>query len=244
MIDIHSHILPGIDDGAGNVEESRAMLTLQLASGADRLFLTPHYHPEEIPLDVFLAEREKAWTELKAELDENRTLQARLGAEVRYCPELLSLDLRKVTLGSSDYLLLELPGRRYLAYTEQMMEELLGRGIVPILAHVERCTYFREKPELLKRLVELGVLAQVSAKALFDKRDKRFAISCLEHNLAQMIASDSHNTTDRRPCMELLNRLPEELRQLHETFSGAVWDNELPPYIRPSIVKKTIFGYR
>lgn len=244
MIELHCHILPGIDDGAKDLKVAKEMLGMQRSSGVDRVFLTPHFYPEEKALDVFLEERSKAWAELRATMCSQEIPEIRLGAEVRYCEQLLSLNLRKLTLGESDYLLLELPGRRYPAYAVQIMEELLGKGLTPILAHVERYAYFREQPELLKRLVDLGVLAQVSTQALFDKRDKKFSLACLQHNLAQIVASDAHNTTTRKPCMEYLQKLPQELQQLHSAFSEAVWENEMPDYIRVTSVKKTFFGYR
>lgn len=243
MIDIHCHILPGMDDGAETVEEARAMLDLQQASGVDKLFLTPHYDPEKISPKAFLSARENAWEALKPQLKKEEALQIRLGAEVRYCPQLLALELKELTLGSSDYLLLELPSRRCPVYMDQFMEELLWKGIIPILAHVERCAYFRENPELLRELTDLGVLAQVSVNALSDRRDKHFSYACLERGLAQIAASDAHNIEDRKPNMELLNKLPEELRQQQEAFSCAVWDNELPPYFRAEVVKKTFLGY-
>lgn len=244
MIDLHCHILPGIDDGAENRETAETMLRLQQAAGVDRLFLTPHFYPGEKDIDTFLSDREKAWEELVSAADPEAKSRIRLGTEVRYCEQLLDLDLRSLTLGESDYLLLELPGRRYPAYTVQIMEELLANGFLPILAHVERYAYFRQEPQLLKRLVDLGVLAQVSAQALFDKRDKNFSVACLHHGLAQIVASDAHNATTRKPCMELLRKLPRDVQQLHDTFTEAVWDNELPPYIRATNVKKTFFGYR
>lgn len=244
MIDLHCHILPGMDDGARELREAVGMLQMERASGVDRLFLTPHFYPEEESPDDFLSRRESAWEALCTVLTPQERKGIRLGAEVRYCEKLLALDLRKLTLGDSDYLLLELPGLRYPTYVVQIMEELLGRGLIPVLAHVERCAYFREEPELLKRLVDLGVLAQVSALALFDRRDKHFSIACLRHGLAQLVSSDAHSTTDRKPCMELVQRLPVELQQRYEVFAEAVWDNELPDYFRAGNVKKTFFGYR
>lgn len=243
MIDLHCHILPNMDDGAKDVHEAKAMLALTCASGVGAMYLTPHYYPEKNNIGFFLAKRKKAREELNAVFAPRENCRIRLGAEVRYCEQLLALDLRKLTLGESDYLLLELPGGRYPAYLRQVIEELLGKGLIPILAHVERYIYFREEPELLKRLIDLGVLAQVSVQALFDRRDKNFSMACMRHGLAQIAASDAHNTTDRKPCMELLYKLPEELKQLHEAFSTAVWENELPPYIRATNVKKSAFGY-
>lgn len=244
MIDIHCHILPGIDDGAKDAAEAGAMLAKQRAAGVDAMYLTPHFYPEIQPLGTFLAEREKAWEDFSRMLESQERSGIRLGAEVRYCRELLSMDLRKVTLGKSDYLLLELPGHRYPAYMVQAMEQFLEKGLIPILAHVERYACFREEPELLKQLVDLGVLAQVSATALFDRRDRNFSQACLDHGLAQIVASDAHNTAGRSPSMELLRKLPEELQKLHAAFSGSVWENELPPYIRATNIKKTFFGYR
>lgn len=244
MIDIHCHILPGIDDGAKDANESNLMIAIQRASGVDGLYLTPHFYPEDKTIDTFLAERERAWAELEAVLTPMEEFQIRLGAEVRYCEQLLSLDLRKLTLGESDYLLLELPESRYPAYLRQITEKLLSMGLLPILAHVERCAYFREEPELLKRLIDLGALAQVSVKSLLVKRDKNFCVACLNHGLAQIVASDAHNTSGRKPCMEEIKKLPENLQRLHDTVTSAVWENELPPYIRTTKVKKTFFGYR
>lgn len=244
MIDIHCHILPGVDDGAKDLQEARAMLVAELTSSVDKLFMTPHFYPDEVSVDDFLLTRENAWARMKTDLIGKEQQQIRLGAEVRYCRQLLDLDLRKVTLGGSDYLLLELPGRHYPSFAVQIVEELQGAGIIPILAHVERCAYFREDPRLLKRLVDLGALAQVSAAALSDRKDRNFARACLEHNLAQIIASDAHNMGGRKPCMDVLEHLPEELRQLHESCCNAVWNNELTPYLRATAVKKTFFGYR
>ena len=244
MIDLHCHILPGIDDGARDIREARAMLDAQWTSGVEGIFLTPHFYPEKKTIEAFLEEREKSWTQLLSELSARERSQIRLGAELRYCEKLLDLDLRKLTLGESDYLLLELPERRYPAYAVQIAEEILEEGLIPILAHVERCIYFREEPELLRRLIDLGVLAQVSAQALSDKRDKGFSVACLRHGLAQIAASDAHDTAGRKPGMNQLRKLPEDLQQLHHAFAAAVWDNEPPPYLRPTNVKKTIFGYR
>lgn len=244
MIDIHTHILPGIDDGAENIYMAQEMLAMLRDSGVDQIFLTPHFNPEKASVESFLDRRANAWAALKAILSEQEAAQIRLGAEVHCCPRLLSLNLKEVTLGNSDYLLLELPARGYPAHLIQFVEELLGNGIIPILAHVERYGYFRESSELLKELIDLGALAQVSAAVLSGRKDKNFAAACLAHNLAQIVASDAHNVTARRPRMELVKRLPGETRRLHEVFSHAVWDNELPPYVRTSVVKKGVFGYR
>lgn len=242
MIDIHTHILPGVDDGAGDLSESLAMLELQRKNGVDRLFLTPHYYPQRTPPEKFLERRAESWARLREAA--GNEVQLRLGAEVHYCPQILELDLHQLTLGGSGYLLLELPARSYPPFAEQVTEELLERGIVPVLAHVERFPYFRREPELLKRLIDLGAMGQVSASALSNRKDKGFAKACLIHELAQIAASDAHNTRDRKPGLDPVRRLPEELWQRMEAAAEAIWNNEQTPAAWTSELKKTFRGYR
>lgn len=244
MVDIHTHILPGIDDGARDLQEALALLAMEQATGVSRIFLTPHYNPEKTAPEAFLSAREDAWLRLTAALDPQTAPQLRLGAEVRFCPPLLDMDLKPLTLGGSDYLLLELAGQSCPPYLPQVTEQFLQKGIVPVFAHVERYAFFRQNPSLLKRLTALGALAQISAGALFDRQDQRFSQACLQHNLAQVVASDAHRTTGRKPCMDLLRRLSEEVQELHRTFSESVWENEVVPYTHISTVKKTFWGYR
>lgn len=244
MIDLHCHILPGIDDGAKDLKEAVAMLHMQRSSGVEAMIMTPHFHPKMKNVDAFLTERNNAWEKLEAVLFPENNYRICLGAEVRYCEQLLTVDLRKLTLGERNYLLLELPATGYPAFLARTMEYLLSEGIIPILAHVERYAYFRNDPNLLKRLSDIGSLSQVSAQALFSKQDRHFAYTCLKHGLAQIIASDAHNLTSRKPNMDLLQKLPKELQQIHEAFSVSVWENESPPYLRATSIKKSLFGYR
>lgn len=244
MIDIHCHILPHIDDGAENENEAKVMLDMERSAGVDAMYLTPHFYPEKIDIDTFLRKRECAWEKLSAADAVSEQCQIRLGAEVRYSEQLLSMDLKRLTLGDSDYLLLELPENRYPAYVTQLVEYMQGRGVVPIFAHIERYAYFRKEPKLIKHLVEMGALAQVNMHSLFDRRDRNFSLACLKHGMAQLIASDAHNTTSRRPCMELTQKLPTELIELHNVFAKAIWENDVPVYYRPTLVKKSLFGYR
>ena len=214
MTDIHTHILPGVDDGAKTGEESLAMLRFQRQSGVERLYLTPHFYPRRQGFEEFLEKRAAAWETLRTLTAGADIPEMRLGAEVHYSPDILEMDLRRLTLGDTDFLLLEMPHMVYPAYGEQVISRILEEGITPILAHVERFPYFRKDPALLKRLIDLGALGQVSADALHLKLDKGFAKACLGCGLAQLVGSDAHNMDDRRPCMEALakklNLLVEE----------------------------------
>ena len=243
MIDIHTHILPQIDDGAGSVEEARAMVFLQRQQGVRRMFLTPHFYPDRMGLEDFLQHRRRAWETLARSLGEDSQIQIRLGAEVHFSPNILFMDLRQLCLGSSDYLLLELSSHQYPAYIEEVVMELLNSGITPILAHIERYPYFRKDPQLLKKLIDLSCIGQVSVNALIDRHDRNFAKACFNHDLAQIAASDAHNMAERKPCMEKLTRLSDFVQGKSGVFTHAVWENELPPATRPTEVKKGILGY-
>lgn len=244
MIDIHTHILPGVDDGAADPAEACRMLAMQRETGVDRLFLTPHYYPLRTEEAQFLEKRACAWAQLQTVAVDFADLQLRLGAEVHFSPQLPELDLRPLTLGDSDYLLLELSGRYYPPFAENVVEGILEQGIVPILAHVERFPYFRKEPKLLKRLIDLGALGQVSAAALWDRQDQGFARACLEHDLAQFAASDAHNSSKRRPDMEPVRKLPQQVQDRLDASARAVWENDQSLTAWPSELKKTFWGYR
>lgn len=242
MIDIHTHILPGMDDGPRTVEESLAMLRLELAQGVTGICLTPHFYPRDETPEKFLVRRAEAWERLGEKLDDDLRSRIRLGAEVHYDPEIPNMDVRQLTLGDSDYLLLEMPYQYYPAYAEQVVIRLLEMGLTPVLAHVERFGYFRKEPALLKRLIDLGALGQVGADALFDRADKGFARACLAGNMAQFVASDAHNMTTRKPDLDVIRRLPEGVQESLEFFAWTLWENEVPPMIRPTIPKRKLFG--
>ena len=242
IIDIHTHILPGVDDGSEKEKMSLEMLRLEKQADVEKLYLTPHFYPQHQEFDEFLEKREEAWNRLRALTTEGDFPEMRLGAEVHYSPDILEMDLRRLTLGDSDYLLLEMPHLRYPAYGELVVMKLLEKEITPILAHVERFPYFRKDPGLLKRLIDLGALGQVSADALNLKMDKGFARACLSCGLAQLVGSDAHNTDSRRPCMEEVSKLPEQMLREIELFCECLWENEVPPMVRTTLPKKNFFG--
>ena len=106
--DLHTHILPGVDDGAKDLEKALEMLRMQKACGVERVALTPHFYPLREEFQSFLDKRQQAYEGLLPNWDAESMPDLRLGAEVHYSPALAELDLRRLTIGQSDYLLLEL----------------------------------------------------------------------------------------------------------------------------------------
>ena len=245
VTDLHTHILPAFDDGAKSVQMAVKMLRQEREFGVERVALTPHYYPTREGLDAFIARREQAYTALRECCIEKAMPQLCLGAEVHYAPLLTKLDLHKLTIGVSNYLLLELSDYGVAPYLKQVVANMLSQGITPIIAHVERCEIFRNDPDQLADLIQMGALAQVTMRKLTERRNADFAKICLKNGLAHIIASDFHNPSDG--SLELADRLRdryEEILVWTEQFARAVWDNTPPPPFAIHPVKKGLFGYR
>lgn len=243
--DIHTHILPSVDDGAKNVEDALELLRLEKQSGVERVVLTPHFYPQIEALPDFLARREQSYSALMSQWEESTMPQLQLGAEVRYSPALVDMELERLTLGSGNYLLLELSDDKIPAYADQVVMRIRRKGITPILAHVERCVYFRRQPELLLRLIQTGALGQISAKTLLDRKDFCFGESCIQNGLAHIVASDLHNKKRKDLCLsEPADRKFGELIEWTERFAKAVWNNTSVPPFAVRSVKRNILGYR
>lgn len=244
LTDLHTHILPAMDDGAENLESAIQMLRMEKAGGVERVAMTPHFYPQRESLEEFLNRRDSAFSDLQTVWDEETMPGLRLGAEVRYSPALLDMDLHRLTIGQSNYLLLELSNTEVPAYIERVLDGIQKQGIMPILAHVERCIYFRREPNDLQRLIQMGALAQISGKALKYRGDRNFSKMCLEKGLAHIIASDAHHPNKEGGLGEIAKTLNGELMERAEEFAKAVWDNECPPAFSINSVQKGLLGYR
>jgi protein-tyrosine phosphatase len=206
--------------------------------------LTSHFYPLREELEPYLKRRDKAYQALLSQWDANTMPSLKLGAEVRFSPQLTQMDLHLLTIGETGYLLLELPDFSVPAYVDQVVNAILKQGITPILAHVERCAYFRYDPSRLQELVQMGALAQVSATAFLNRQDRKFAEICLRNGLVHIIASDAHNIREYDPCLgKIAQELDENWIVRAEEFARAVWENTCPPAFIIHPVKKGLFGY-
>lgn len=243
LTDLHTHILPGVDDGAECLEMSLEMLRKLKSVGVERVALTPHFYPMKEDLSAFVNRRGKAYDLLLSAWDEKTMPQLQLGTEVRYTPSLAELDLRRLTIGQGNYLLLELPDMGASTFVEQVADTILQQGITPILAHVERCVSLREDPDRLLRLAQMGTLAQISTGALTRRVDS-FAVACLQNGLAQFVASDAHNLSGRFCFFDAAatKKYAEIIRRTEE-FARSVWENTPLPAFSIQPVKKGFLGY-
>lgn len=243
MVDLHSHVLPDFDDGPQTAQASAELLKAMKTDGVSRLFLTSHAYLSHEPVESYLFRRKPCEAALAAIYDPQTMPAYKLGAEVRYTADLIQMDYASLCLEGGKYLLLELPTDRYPAHLERLVSYLDMHGVTPILAHVERYDAFRNHPELLYTLHELGALAQVSADRVAAKQDRNFCQAAIDHGLVQFVASDAHNTTNRPPTMSLAKATMDAADFSYtQKMAQIVWEGGDVPFESATPMKKTLFG--
>lgn len=204
MIDLHCHMLPGIDDGAVDLEMALKMARMAVADGVHTLACTPHIYPglyENTASGI-----RKAVDSLQARLDV-RGIKLRLlvGADVHLEPG-LSESIRGgriPTLAGSRYLLLEPPHHVAPPRFEESVFELMASGFVPVVTHPERLTWIEDHYRTFKRLVERGVWMQLTAASVagkFGRRPRYWSERMLDEGCVHILASDAHHP-ERRPTI-------------------------------------------
>jgi protein-tyrosine phosphatase len=233
MIDWHSHVLPGMDDGSRDINESLAMLRALGDQGVQTVIATPHFYANEESVDSFLERREERYG-LLCKSDDGTFPHVICGAEVRYYPCISRMkDLELLTVKGTKLLLLEMPMARWTEYTVKELIELVSlRRLTVILAHIERYLVFQKKGTF-ERLLESGLMMQVNA-SFFDKiGNRRKAFALLDSGMIHFIGSDSHNMTSRPPKLgrayELIERRFGEdyVFQMNEFSNRALKNNSI-----------------
>ncbi len=210
IIDFHSHILPGMDDGSPDVPTSLEMLRAASRQGVGVQVLTPHYYPWREEIGSFLSRRTESAETLLPACDD--TLPRLLvGAEVAFFPHMSELDLTSLCIGSTRALLVELPFESWDGRVEEQLATLtLDRGYKVILAHVERYLRYRGNPETLEKLAALPLRVQVNAEAFARLGSRRAPLELFRRGRAQLLGSDAHNLTDRSPDLASGRRFLEK----------------------------------
>ncbi|CAH1211283.1 Tyrosine-protein phosphatase YwqE [Paenibacillus auburnensis] len=201
MIDIHSHILPFMDDGATDWEAALSMAQDAVQDGISTVVATPH-HANGIYMNPAPTIGQAV------QLLNERIQQAGLpllvlpGQEIRIYGDLLN-DLEQsqlLTLAGSNYILLEMPSSRVPRTMEETCHELVIQGFVPVIAHPERNAEVAANPAKLERLIELGAVGQVTAQSLagtFGSKLQKLSLDLCRRNAVHIIASDAHDSSHR-----------------------------------------------
>lgn len=213
VCDMHSHILPDMDDGSRDPAMSVDMLRAAAGQGVEHILATPHYYPVESVKDFLQRRAQAAWQLQNAMAEAAEQLpRVYLAAEVAYRPGIgYEEELRKLCIGDSEFLLLELPfgpwGPEVLRDIRNMT---CAKGITPVLAHLER--YLRlQKKKVLQEILQQGVLVQLNAEAVLQRQTRAAALKMLKSGMVHLLGSDCHNMTSRAPN---LGTAVQQLQQL------------------------------
>ena len=197
--DLHSHFLPGIDDGCQTAEESVKLLKYARSRGVAGMIATPHYYPEQ-PIEKFLIKRNAAADRLKEAIagQDIKVPEWCMGAEVAYYEGISGADgIEDLKMGQSDYLLLELPFHNWSNMIFRDLNIFINQyNITPILAHLERYLGFADKG-MIEQLYDMDVLIQMNGGYII--RHSRDARKRIKNGLVGVLGSDSHNMTTRVP---------------------------------------------
>lgn len=216
ILDFHTHLLPGLDDGSSDWRTAVVMAQLTLSQGASAVFLTPHhtddwYAPSR---DVVLAATEEMRQRLAAARIE---IEVYPGAEARLRPALPELVRRKEVLTMADrgkHLLVEFPRRDLPSNWRDILHALMSDGVTPILAHPERYGPLADDPDVVAGLVDQGVLVQVNSGSLlghYGDAVRECALRLARARQVHFLGSDAHDPIDRPPRLREAARLLERV---------------------------------
>ena len=221
MIDIHAHILPGIDDGAADMNRALEMAALAVESGVTILAATPHCMDFAKQQNFWDTELKQTVLNFRKELEKaNIPLIIAPGMEIfgtAQVPQLLK-EKKMIGLNGSDYPLIEFAFDNYAVQATDILEDVLALGMRPVIAHPERYRYVQKDPTILNLWVEMGCLLQINKGSLlgrFGRQEKYLALELVERNFAFAVASDAHSSTMRTTWMGDIEHL------LQEVFSAA-----------------------
>ena len=202
MVDIHTHILPHVDDGATSWEVAIAMCEMAAADGIRHIVATPHAN-DEFRFDR--EEMEQALASLRTRVD--CKLEFSLGCDFHFSYENIQAalqDPRRFTIGGGRYLLVEFSEYGIPPNVLDAIRSLRALGLVPIVTHPERMMAFQRNPGLVGQLVQEGCLMQVTASTFTGRWGpgaEAFALGLLNQGMLHILASDAHNMRDRPPVM-------------------------------------------
>jgi protein-tyrosine phosphatase len=220
MIDIHCHILPGIDDGAKEMDEALALINLAIEDGVTRIVVTPHLHFGRFDNDLSVIQT--SFLALQQAVNKaGLRVELAYAAEVRLDSEILTLLTRQQLplygrYNNQEFMLLEFPHSHIPAGSDILVKHLLKQNFTPVIAHPERNRDLLKSPDKIKTFVRLGCWFQVTASSItghFGEECQALALSYIEQDFINIVASDAHNLNRRPPV------LSEARSKITEIFS-------------------------
>ena len=250
MVDIHSHIIPGIDDGAKNMEITLEMIKNAEREGTREIIATPHYLLEYGEATI---EEVKSHVKKLNEILEDEKINVKVysGQEVYFTEKIIEdyMSGNIGTLNDSRYMLIEFPMDKFEENIFDVLYELQVRNIVPIIAHPERYKPFMKTPSLINDFINQGYLFQVNSGSIqgkFGENVRKTAEIFLTNNIYNFIGSDAHNIINRKTGLkDSLDLLNKDMNiNIFEDSSKKVLKNEEIDFLGGKIKeKKSLFSF-
>lgn len=198
VIDFHSHILPGIDDGSRDRTMSIEMLDAAYRQRIDVMVATPHFYADRMSFDKFLENREKAFHEIIDDADDREIFLVK-GAEVAFFSGIGGVNrLEELCIDQTNVILIEMPFREWTDRDIQEIQKICNRGLQPVMAHLERFySYQKKNKDIIEELLELPVYIQVNAESLLSFMPRQKILKLFKVGDAHLLGSDCHNVTTR-----------------------------------------------
>ncbi len=218
MIDIHTHILPYIDDGSPNVEASIEMLRSLSEQGVKKVVLTPHFYAYRTDVEGFIKKRDKALNALLEELKKTPIdISLYLGAEVLYFDDVWAVDnLDALTIKGTKYIMIEMPFTKWTDSIMVKISRLTSKGFIPIIAHVDRYITKQKGLSYFYQLAEQGALLQVNTSSVLSFYNRIRLRPLFKKGVITLFGTDCHNMAVRPPvykeCLPYIKKLVSKRR--------------------------------
>lgn len=234
FVDIHCHILPGVDDGSQSPEETKAMLEKAWDEGIQIMVATPHYHKQRGKNDIDLIKKQLLLTRKLAK-EVHPKMQICLGMEIYYgedVPELLKTG-KTVSIRKSRYILVEFSPGDDFQYILNAVRKLQMSGHTVIIAHIERYNCLREDISNVEYLREMGAYLQVNAGSItgsYGRSVKKFLREVLKAHLVQLVGTDAHGPEKRSPKMQ--EAYKEVVKRCGEEYADQIFGQNAKKVLR------------
>ena len=251
MIDFHSHILPGVDDGSASIEETMQLIKEARKVGFTKIISTSHYVEEQYEYNE--ATRKQFLEILNAGVKSlGEDVKLYLGSEIYASYDIVELlkEAKASSINNSRYVLFELPMQNELPNFKNIIYQLLANNYIPIIAHPERYSYVKENPNWLIEFIELGVLFQAnygSIIGIYGKQAQKTVKQLLKNNMIHFLGSDVHRPktiyTKIPEIMEELEKVidAEQIKKLSEINPSLVLENKVIYVDKPIKIKKSFW---
>lgn len=205
MLDFHSHLIPGVDDGSKDLSMSIGMLDMWKEQGVSHICATPHFYADMNNPSRFIEKRNVAYASLIDEIsrtpDPDSYPSISLGAEVYYFRGMSSCeDISRLCLQGTRFILVEMPFHPWSDYMIKEVSELSSAGLIPVAAHIERYMKIQSRAKM-NAFLDTGIMIQCNASFFLDPRTRRKAMRMIADKTIDFIGSDAHNLDTRAPNM-------------------------------------------